>query len=256
MAARRRHGGRLATALAVSLAVHATLLLTVMTARAPMRGEPGQATSIPVEITIARLPSQTAKASPGHLTKSIDTGRRLTQSVAPTSLAQPAAPVQSAGTGTGQAAPPGAPSQSAPSGHANQAPGPQLKFDCPPPTGLSRPGAVRADPCAFKSAPRDHLPEAVARQARIDSDKAGYYDRVLEARRAIIDDPNRGNSPMLGCAILFGGGQPAHLKKPPHSLKIGPLPCFVIPPEGQLDPEVFVEPPPPKHPLKPGEMQQ
>jgi hypothetical protein len=39
-------------------------------------------------------------------------------------------------------------------------------------------------------------------------------------------------------------------------LKLGKLPCYLIPPHGSLDPDVFVEPPPPKHPAQPGDMAQ
>jgi hypothetical protein len=255
MAARRRQGRRFALALAVSLAVHAGLFLTVMNARAPPRREPGTSLTRPVEIAIERLSSPAPKASTAHLAAPVQAGRRMTEAVEPSPVNPPPRGALLGGE-AGSSSPSGQTAQAGAGDQARAAPGPALKFDCPPPAGLSRPGAVRADPCAFKNARRDHLPEEVARQARIESDKAAYYDRVLEARRAIIDDPSRGNTPMVGCALIFGGGQPAKIKKPLHSLKLGPLPCFVIPPEGPLDPEVFVEPPPPKHPLKPGEMKE
>jgi hypothetical protein len=119
-----------------------------------------------------------------------------------------------------------------------------LKFDCPPGGDLTRTGVVRANPCAFKGATRDHLPEKVVRQARIDADKAEFYDRVLKARDDMRNDPSKGNLPMASCRS----------SRPRNSFKFGRLPCYLIPPEGSLDPEVFVEPIPPKHPRKPGEM--
>ena len=44
--------------------------------------------------------------------------------------------------------------------------------------------------------------------------------------------------------------------KPQHTLKLGPLPCYLIPPEGSLDPEIFVDPIPPKNGTKPGDMKE
>ena len=102
-----------------------------------------------------------------------------------------------------------------------------LKFDCQDTRG-SR------DPCLFRTARRDRLPDEIGKQASIDADKAAFYDRVLQARK----EP--GNLPFLVCKPSRNG--------PRHSLKIGPLPCWVVPPQGSLTEEVFVEPIPPKNP--------
>ncbi len=39
---------------------------------------------------------------------------------------------------------------------------------------------------------------------------------------------------MLGCALSFGGPKGAKDSKPAHSLKFGPLPCYLVPPKGFL----------------------
>ena len=51
--------------------------------------------------------------------------------------------------------------------------------------------------------------------------------------------------PGLGCAIKFGipRGYKSYHDGPPHSLKLGPLPCFVAPPSGLATEEADVETP-------------
>jgi len=68
------------------------------------------------------------------------------------------------------------------------------------------------------------------------------------------NDPSYGNPPFFTCRIQFGGGKGVVSAHPPHTYRFGKLPCYLIPPHGNLDPDVFVEPPPPKHPRQPGEM--
>lgn len=53
-----------------------------------------------------------------------------------------------------------------------------------------------------------------------------------------------GSAPGLGCALAFGGPKgTGGWKKPPHGLKLGPLPCFVTPPSGPLSPEAHIRNP-------------
>jgi hypothetical protein len=145
--------------------------------------------------------------------------------------------------GEGSSGPPGPP-PSGPSGAGGQGAQPQaaLKFDC---ADAPRHGR---DPCLFRNAPRDKLPEDIIRQASIDADKAAYYDRVLDARERMRNDFSYGNTAMFTCRITFGGGKPAQGAKIPNRLKLGSLPCFIVPPHGSLTPDVFVEPIPPKNP--------
>jgi len=52
----------------------------------------------------------------------------------------------------------------------------------------------------------------------------------------------KGHGPGVGCHIGFGrGGFTVH--HPPHGLKLGPLPCFLVPPAGSLSPDVDVQNP-------------
>jgi len=53
-----------------------------------------------------------------------------------------------------------------------------------------------------------------------------------------------GSAPGFGCALAFGGPKGSGgWKKPPHGLKLGPLPCFVTPPSGPLSPEALIQNP-------------
>jgi hypothetical protein len=53
-----------------------------------------------------------------------------------------------------------------------------------------------------------------------------------------------GSAPGFGCALAFGGPKgTGGWKKPPHGLKLGPLPCFVTPPSGPLSPEANIRNP-------------
>jgi hypothetical protein len=57
---------------------------------------------------------------------------------------------------------------------------------------------------------------------RIPPEKRAYYDAVVAAYKS------EGHGP----GIMCGAG------KPPHSLRIGPLPCFITPPHGFLTEEL------------------
>jgi hypothetical protein len=60
----------------------------------------------------------------------------------------------------------------------------------------------------------------------------------------------KGHGPGIGCHIDIG---PKGLKvqRPAHGLKLGPLPCFIVPPAGSLSPDVDVQNPDEVVPNKP-----
>ncbi len=80
--------------------------------------------------------------------------------------------------------------------------------------------------------------------AKVDTippDKRAYYDAVVKAYQ---DPTANSHPPGIGCALPFGipkGWKPSH-RKPPHSLKLGPLPCYVLPPKGFLTEEADIPP--------------
>lgn len=91
----------------------------------------------------------------------------------------------------------------------------------------------------------------------IPAEKRAYYDAVQAAYRSLHDygapTPYRKNGellwtapgrlPGLGCAIPFGAPKGYKSQKPPHSLKLGPLPCYITPPQGFGTEEAGIPPP-------------
>lgn len=82
-----------------------------------------------------------------------------------------------------------------------------------------------------------------------------YYDAVAKAkapdgpltpqiargRAGLFDDVPvgmKGHLPGAGCGLALGANGGA--VRPAHSLKLGPLPCYVVPPAGSLSPDVDV----------------
>lgn len=90
----------------------------------------------------------------------------------------------------------------------------------------------------------------------IDPDIRAYYDAVAKAkapdgpltpqsargRAGLFQDVAvgaKGHPPAVICHISFGAGR-ARLDRPPHGLRLGPLPCFLAPPRGSLTPDVDI----------------
>jgi hypothetical protein len=235
--AKRRRDRRTAwaSALGAALGVHGLVLWAALSLgpsalAPPEHAEPVQPFFIELQPPPPLPPAASAAAG---------SSASAVQDAAPGEAGQPA-PVAH---GEASSGPPG-PAPFGPRGAGGQGAQPQaaLKFDCADAPRRGR------DPCLFRNAPRDKLPEDVIRQASIDADKAAYYDRVLDARERMRNDFSYGNTAMFTCKITFGGGKPAQGAKIPHSLKLGSLPCFIVPPHGSLTPDVFVQPIPPKNP--------
>jgi hypothetical protein len=82
-----------------------------------------------------------------------------------------------------------------------------------------------------------------------------YYDEVAKAKApdgpptpqrapgslGMFDGANvgmKGHGPAVGCHVALGPG--GGVRRPPHGMKLGPLPCYVVPPAGSLSPDVDV----------------
>jgi len=97
-----------------------------------------------------------------------------------------------------------------------------------------------------RAACRKRLIEGAAAmgEAKVDTippEKRAYYDAVAKAYQ---DPTATAHLPGVGCALPFGipkGWKPSH-RNPPHSLKLGPLPCYVVPPKGFLTEEADIPP--------------
>ncbi len=79
--------------------------------------------------------------------------------------------------------------------------------------------------------------------APIAPEKRAWFDAIVRARQ------QPGRPPMLGCGISFSGIKPVKPRKPAHSLQLGPLPCFILPPKGSLTEDVDIATPSRHDPL-------
>jgi hypothetical protein len=103
-------------------------------------------------------------------------------------------------------------------------------------------GCARTDQTGLSQAERLACADALGQGARtaaalgqtLPAGKRAYYEAVMAARKS------EGHGPGLGCHIRFGGGKPASVETPAHGLKLGPLPCFIVPPAGMLTPEADI----------------
>ncbi len=77
----------------------------------------------------------------------------------------------------------------------------------------------------------------VAWPAPIAPEKRAWFDASVASH----NEP--GHLPAFGCAMGFDGLKLIKPRAPPHSVKLGPLPCFIVPPKGPFDDDVDVPPP-------------
>ena len=68
-----------------------------------------------------------------------------------------------------------------------------------------------------------------------------YYDAVVKAKgdmrkMAVVGE----HGPGVACKVAFGGPEGFVAWKHPHGLKLGPLPCYVVPPMGPLSVEADI----------------
>jgi hypothetical protein len=114
-------------------------------------------------------------------------------------------------------------------------------------------GCAHADAMGLTKAERDRCAErqmawgkgVAPMQAPMEPDKRAYFDAVAAA----YDQQNHGGNmagqyASVGCSVLFSGLKLVKAKPPPHGLKLGPLPCYIIPPQGMFTEESGIEPPP------------
>jgi hypothetical protein len=71
----------------------------------------------------------------------------------------------------------------------------------------------------------------------MDPEKRAWFDATVAAYNA------PGHPPMVFCGVKFSGLHIVKSKKPPHSLKLGALPCYLVPPQGFLTEESAVAAP-------------
>jgi hypothetical protein len=59
---------------------------------------------------------------------------------------------------------------------------------------------------------------------------------------ALVSANEKFRIPIFGCKVTFGGPG-AGVWKPPVGVKLGPLPCYVTPPDGSLTIEAHIQNP-------------
>jgi hypothetical protein len=226
---RGRRWRRWTLAVCVTLAVHAVVLLPLL----GLTGPPPPAPSRPVELDFLR-PDRPPRPEPPPKTAA--------------ALPQASTPAAAAVAAATQAAPAimPAPSQvpSAPAGAglagqtADGAGAALIGLGCL--GNLSKMKSEQREACEARkwagAGRRDPGDSGKVPDALIDPAKAAYYQAVIDARHA------PGRPPGFGCVAKFGGGKPIQVVHPPHGLKVGPLPCYIVPPAGSLTPEADVPP--------------
>jgi len=76
-------------------------------------------------------------------------------------------------------------------------------------------------------------------------ERRAYYDAVVKAKgdmrkAAVVNE----HGPAIGCKLAFGGPKGTNgVKKPAHGVKLGPLPCYIVPPVGPLTVEADIQNP-------------
>jgi hypothetical protein len=220
---RRRRAGRTGLAGAAALAVHLCLLALLALRAGPVTvrqyGEEALEVALVPPIYLPRRARTTPPAPPRP---------RPAKAPSATIAPLPMAPTESP---TGPATP--APVAQAPSQALNGDLGAALR---------RRMGCARTDQAGLTQAERQACADALGRGARtalvlgqtLPAEKRAYYDAVKAARQS------EGHGPGIGCHIRFGGGKPASVETPAHGLKLGPLPCFIVPPAGMLTPEADI----------------
>ena len=223
---RRRRSARTGLAGAAALVIHLVLLLLLAMRTGPMTIRSYDEDALQVALVAPIYLPRRAKLLPTSAPRP-RTARTPSAAVAPLRMA----PTESAGA----AAPPAA---------AGPSPIQALNGDIGTALGR-RLGCARADLAGLNREERLACQDALGRGARqaaalgqpVSAEKQAYYDAVKAARQS------EGHGPHIGCTIQFGGGKPASVKTPAHSLKLGPLPCFIQPPAGMLSPEADVPDP-------------
>jgi hypothetical protein len=225
---RGRRWRRWTLAVCVTLAVHAVVLLPLL----GLTGPPPPAPSRPVELDFLRPVRPPPEPS-------LKTPAALPQASTPAAAAMAAAAQAPPPIMPEPSSVPAAPAATGLAGQTAEGAGAALiGLGCL--GNLSKMKSEQREACEARkwagAGRRDPGDSGKVPDALIDPAKAAYYQAVIDAKHS------PGHTPGFGCAAKFGGGKPMPVEHPPHSLKLGPLPCYVVPPQGSLTPEADVPP--------------
>lgn len=266
MSTRRRAGPAVAASLLLHAAALTALILAARRLRPPEPAGPSLVLDL-VPPATAVLPARRATAPFAQAVPSLAAASPLATAPAATPQAPPtppppalpgtaAAPASSLGPGT-----PGVGGGGDADGGGARVLGALRAL-----TGCAHLDALRAGP-AERERCAARLAEGVRQAARVDMippEKRAYYDAVAQAYAAVrAGGGGPGRTPVgptapdrllgqvalyvpgVGCAMKFGAprGWKAYHDRPPHSLKLGALPCFITPPQALGTEESAVERP-------------
>lgn len=253
-ARRRREAGFI---LLASLAAHGVLLIWLI--KSMHRPQP-MAAATPFQVSLvpelrraeAQAPHPTSAPSPPASAKT-GRGAETTHPIAATPPEQakdiaPVAPPPAAATSAAGSAPP-----------IGAGPGPDAEAQAAVRRALRATlGCAHPDFAALTSAERDDCSRQAGHQAaigaqenleRVPEEKRVYYAKVQKAYQDIRNYvglsgvPIPGHGPGIGCRLPFGIPKGWKPTRHPHSLKLGPLPCYLVPPTGLLTPEADIPAP-------------
>jgi hypothetical protein len=257
MGSRRRASRRTYVTLVAVTTLHAAFFLLLAHAIAPPL--PPMARDVVVApVYLARLAPSTKRREAAALRRG---SQPMARSAIPPVLSAPPRPSTPAGP-----APLTAPAVSADIGDADRA---RL-------THALRAGGVGcATPHLLSAQERADCERRLAAGAKLASyiptplppERRAFYDAVAKAKQPFHAEPMRPGEnpvptpgagrdgslaalqtasangvPLVGCKISFGGPG-AGVAKPPHSLKLGRLPCFITPPQGPFTVEANIRNP-------------
>ncbi len=222
MAERKPKGSRVRASLGASLLIHLGLLAAAILSL-PRQGPPPEPRGFEVMLVPLRVPIKPIKRRPP-----------ATRPAGPASTA-PAAQVVPQ---TGMPVPPSVqapmPSGEDPEGRAKATALLRGSFGCSE-AKLVRLSQDELDRCERWR--RAHVNPDLALPAPIAPDKRAWYDAAIAARGAPSHPPG------FVCGLLIDGIHLIKPKPPPHSLHVGSVPCYVIPPKWTFSEEADIETP-------------
>jgi hypothetical protein len=215
---------RRSASLAAALAVHAAFLALVVLSL-KVSSPPPEPSAVQVSLFPRLTMSQPARRAPAR-------------AAAPAPRRAPAAPAIAQPSPITLPAAPSAPQAASPGAGADQG---KLRAFLRGSLGCSQ-----ADFLKLSQAERDKcarwrqafLHPGLQIPAPIALEKRAWFDATLASRHSEL-----GHGAAVACGMLVDGLRLVKPKTPPHALKLGPLPCFVIPPNGPLTDEVDAEAP-------------
>ena len=258
MGSRRRVSRRTYVTLVVVAGLHAAFFLLLARAIAPPLPPTGRDMTV-APVYLARLEPRKAKRR-----EAAPPPRTAPPKTAPPTVQVPIPPVLSAPPGPAPATVPSVPAETA---EADAERGRLARVLRASRAGCATPHLLTAEErakCDRRLA--DGAKLATYIPTPLPPERRAFYDAVAKAKQPFHAEPmrpgehpvpnpqagtnsslaalqgaNANSIPLFGCKYAFGAG--GGVVKPPHGLKLGPLPCFINPPQGPFTVEANIRNP-------------